>query len=398
MALDGVTELPLHEGHVPEYLLKRMRVLGSLIAKHIVEAWGPGELLRRLSDPLWFQAYSNIMGMDWDSSGSTTVVLYVLKSAFPPSRLRENELVVLGGKGSDAKNLPREAELLARDFDVSRVVGVSRVSAKVDSVALQDGYSLYIHGLLVSESGLLVIQQGMNVFERIARRYHIHVKDMSELNCEKNPHSGVASLKVAPALNLVDTRSKESRRAVVEIVESTPVDSLVREVLEVNRALKGLPPLLLYAKNAPDAREQRLLREKVVKCPRFYRPIADVKRVAMVAEVIKREAPRSFRDLLLVRGLGPETMRAIALVADLIYGYEPSFKDPTTHLLDPFLYAYAHGGKDGVPYRVRVKEMDKTIEFFAKVIDEVRAGNREKEALLRNLSKFISRIKRFYGL
>ena len=397
MEYSGIAELPLHNGHVPDYLLRRMKALGALIAKYIVEAYSPEELLKRLSDPLWFQAFNNVIGMDWDSSGSTTVVLYVLKSTFPPVTARESEIVVLGGKGNDAKNLPREASLLPGDFNPGLVVETSRLAAKVDSVAIQDDYTLYIHGVLVSRGGgLLVVQQGMNTSTRVARRYHIYVDDHAVIDCERDPHSGVASMRVSPALNLVEAESRDSRRAIVEIVVSTPVGSLVRDLYAVNRVLKGLPDITGYASTRSFSTASSEIRDKVSKCPLFYKPITDAKRVAAVAEAIKKEAPQTFRELLLVRGLGPETLRAIALVADLIYGYEPSFKDPTTHPLDPFLYAYAHGGKDGVPYKVRARDVDKTIEFFTRVIDELRAGNREKEILLRNLSVFVQRVKRAY--
>jgi hypothetical protein len=392
----GFAELPLHDGRVPEYLLKRMRVLGSLIAKYIIEIYGPRELLLRLSDPFWFQAFNNIIGMDWDSSGSTTVTLYVLKSAFPPGSLLDRGVSVLGGKGSDARSVPEEARLLGDTVDPSRVVELSGLSARVDSVAIQDGYTLYIHGVLVSESGdVLVVQQGMNLSGKLARRYHIFVERSSTITCEQDPHSGVASMKTSPGLNLVDRESSSARRALVEIVESTPLESLVQHLHRVNRLVRGLPELTLFTtRTTAPATTSSELREKFLKCPRFYRPVTDIKRVERVAELIKRQAPLAFRDLILVEGLGPETLRALALIADLIYGYEPSFKDPTTHPIDPFLYAYAHGGKDGVPYKIRPRDIDKTLEFFTRVVDAVRAGDREKELLMRNLAKLTSRLKR----
>ncbi|MGC8983248.1 MAG: DUF763 domain-containing protein [Desulfurococcaceae archaeon] len=397
LSSNGFAELPLHEGEVPEWLMKRMKTLGSLIARFVVEEYGPGELVRRLSDPFWFQAFNNVIGMDWDSSGSTTVVLYVLKSAFPPSGFRDHGVAVLGGKGRDAREVPREAGLLSSALDPGELVKASRLAAKVDSVALQDGYSLYIHGVVVSASGeILVVQQGMNTRLKTARRYHLRVEERGARSLDRDPHSGVASQRIAPALNLVDGESGEARRAILDIVESTPVGSLTQQLYEVNRLLKRAPSLLAYATGAPKAPPSELA-EKVRKCPSFYRPVADVKRVESIAEEIKKQAPREFGELLLVQGLGPEAMRAIALVADLIYGYEPSFRDPTTLLVDPFLYAYAHGGKDGVPYRVRPKDMDKTIEFFARAVDEVRAGDWEKRLLLRNFSRFVRRVVASYG-
>ncbi len=390
----GIADLPLHEGHVPEYLLRRMKHLGSLIARYIVDVYGPSELLKRLSDPLWFQAFNNVIGMDWDSSGSTTIVHYVLKNTFPPSSLRDFGLAVLGGKGRDALGVKQEALLLNGVLDARSIIDTSRFSARLDSIALQDGYTLYIHGLYVSEKGgVLVVQQGMNVEERVARRYHIYMVKPGVFNVKSDPHSGVASHKVNPALNLLDEESDYTRRAIVEILESTPIGSLVEQVHVVNRLLKGLPSLEAYIHGGL-IQDKDTVRDRFAKCPIYYRPVRDVNRIEVVAERIKKLAPREFHELLLIPGLGPESLRAIALVADLIYGYTPSFKDPTTHPMDPFLYAYAHGGKDGVPYRVKPREIDKTIEFFAGVLNDLKTGSREKEILLRNLAKFVGRVKR----
>lgn len=401
LVIEGIAELPLHDGRVPEYLLKRMKALGSLIAKFIIEEYGPDELITRLADPFWFQAFNNVIGMDWDSSGATTVVLYVLKSAFPPSEARVNEVAVLGGKGSDARMVPSEAMLVGDIVDPGELVTTSRLAARVDSTALQDGYSLYIHGVVVSSSGrVLVVQQGMNVARRIARRYHVLVEKPGVFSVDRDPHSGVASQRVSPALNLVAEESSKARQAILEIASSTPTNSLLQDLYKVNRALKRVASLEAYASTLREQlvlEELRVPGEKLKKCPFFYRPVVDVKRVEAVAEAIKQAAPRSFSELLLVQGLGPEALRAIALVADLVYGYEPSFRDPTTHFLEPYLYAYAHGGKDGVPYRVKPRNMDKTIEFFAQVLSEIRAGSAEKRAMLQRLARFASKYKSLLG-
>ncbi|MEM4489961.1 MAG: DUF763 domain-containing protein [Desulfurococcaceae archaeon] len=394
MVIEGIADLPLHEGHVPDYLLRRMKMLGSLIAKYIVELYGPEELLRRFSNPLWFQAFNNVIGMDWDSSGSTTITLYVLKTVFQPEKFHEYNVAVIGGKGRDARNLQQEVVRLNKDIDTDKLIETSRLAAKIDSTGLQDGYTLYIHCLALTNSGkMLIIQQGMNLDLKIARRYHILVDGAQILSCEKDPHSGVASKAITSALNLVDEGSQNARRAILEIVESTPPDSLVQDLYHVNRILKNLPDIRVFSSNNLFESNQVELSKKIQNCPIYYKPVTNVKKVAQAAETIKRESPGNFKELLLIKGIGPETIRAIALIADLIYGYEPSLKDPTTYLFDPFLYAYAHGGKDGVPYRIKVHEIDKTIEFFTRLIDEVKTGNKEKEVMLRNLAKFVSRFK-----
>lgn len=395
VAIEGVAELPLHDGHVPRYLMERMKRLGSLIARFVVEEFGPEELVRRLADPLWFQAFNNVIGMDWDSSGSTTVVVYVLKSCFPPILMKEHDVAVLGGKGRDAIGLPSEAAYLEDFLNPSEVVLKSRYAAKVDSVALQDGYTLYIHSLVTASSGqTVVVQQGMNLESRTARRYHILMEPGDIRSLDKDPHSGVASVTTSPALNLVNAESRDARKAVLDIAVSTPVEALMQDIYRVNRILRKLPSLEEFTARSVHEFSQVVPSEKIGRCPRFYTPVTDFKRIEAVARAIKQATPREFPELLLIPGLGPETMRAIALVADLIYGYEPSFRDPTTHPLDPYLYAYAHGGKDGVPYKVKPREIDKTIEFFENVINSIKTGEYERKQLLENLSSFARRVYR----
>lgn len=373
MTTRGIADLPLHDGRVPYFLLERMKKLGGLIARYIVEVYGPRELLYRLSDPLWFQAFSNVIGMDWDSSGSTTIVLYVLNNTFPPGMLKDNEVAVLGGKGSDSRAVVSEVKAIGSIVDEERVVDASRMAAKIDGVALQDGYNLYIHGLIVDYDGkILVVQQGMNPSLKIARRYHLQPPESSSFTTNIEPHTGVASIRVEPSLNLADAESREARRAIIEIASSTPPGSLVRSLAEVNRRLRGEPSILAWTSSGglvSGVEERRL----ATLYPRYYRPVANLKLVERIAEELKIRGVLEFDELLRIPGVGAETVRALALIADLIYGYKPSLRDPTTLPLDPFLYAYAHGGKDGVPYPVRVENVDKTIEFFASALEEVKA-------------------------
>lgn len=390
MIIEGVAELPLHEGKVPAYLFERMLRLGSLIANYIIEVYGPEELLSRLADPVWFQGFNNVIGMDWNSSGSTTVVLYVLKRAFPHNNFNDTGLTVVGGKGKDAINTPREIEELRGDIDKELTIRASRLSAKIDSVALQDNYQLYIHGLILSAgSRLLIIQQGMNPSNKLARRYHLLINDPKSLTVEKDPHSAVASVSIAPALNLVDEGSLEARKAILDIVSSSSQESLYRDILVVNRALKGVKGLDDFLDKTAVTSTIKI--DKSL-CPLYYKPITDFKRVARIAAELKKEAPSNFDELLLKRDAGPETVRALALVSHLIYGYKPSFRDPTTHPIDPFIYAYAHGGKDRVPYKINVKRIEKTIEFFQDVLNNIKAGNKEKEAIAKNLANMVNRL------
>lgn len=391
MALEGIAELPLHEGRVPRYLFEKMLRLGSIIAKYIIETRGAEELLYRLSDPVWFQAFSNIIGMDWNSSGSTTVVLYVLKRVFPPSVLGDMGIAVLGGKGRDALNTLNELSTLRGDVDLVGLERASRLSAKIDTCALQDGHKLYIHSLLVSTGNkMLVIQQGMNIDRRAARRYHIFADRPRDITTEADPHSAIASQLIGPALNLLDQSSREARKSIVDIVNSTPSGALENDLARVQRALLGSSGL----KSSPD--DLRLIdkvRQEKFACPIFYRPLTDFREVARAARYLKTIAAENFDDLLLLRGIGPETFRALALVSYLIYDYRPSYRDPTTHIIDPFLFSYAHGGKDGVPYRIRVKQVMRTVAFFEDVLNGLKAGERDREIMVKNLSRAVERLR-----
>ncbi|ADV64622.1 protein of unknown function DUF763 [Desulfurococcus mucosus DSM 2162] len=394
----GVADLPLHNGHVPPYLFERMRVLGGLIARYIVEYYGPGELVRRLGDPFWFQAFNNVIGMDWDSSGSTTVVVYVLKNTFPPGSLRDNGIAVLGGKGRDSRAVAEEAKAISDVADYERIVGASRMAAKIDGVALQDGYSIYIHSLIVDSDGdMLVVQQGLNEDSGMARRYHLPVPKGSLPTTRVEPHSGVASMKIELSLNLANPGSREARRAILDIVSSTPPGSLLNSLGEANRILRGEPSILSWVTGGAQGDTWSRVRQLTEVCPRYYRPVANLRLVGKAASEIKKLGVREFDELIGLPGVGAETIRALALVADLIYGYRPSLRDPTTSIMDPFLYAYAHGGKDGVPYPVRVEHIDRTIEFFASMLDEVKVGARDREHMLRRLASFADRVKRAIG-
>jgi len=391
----GFAELPLHDGHVPPWLLNYMKKLGEAIVRHIVEVYGPGEVVRRLSDPFWFQAFNNVIGMDWDSSGSTTVVIYVLKSFANVDAFRDLGFAVLGGKGDDSRMVPEELKLLKGAVDSERFEVASRLSAKIDGVALQDGYRLYIHSLIISEGGeWTVVQQGMNADAKLARRYHIYGNDVP-LQVEEDPHSGVASARIESALNLVDRESSGARKAIMDLVFSTSLGRIVEYVAEVNRILKGVRSLAEFSKNLGtgpvfDWRKIAVFKDT---CPRFYRPVTNVEIVRRAAERIRDEAPKSFSELLLVEGLGPESLRALALVADIIYGETPSFRDPTTHAIDPALYAYAHGGKDGFPYPVSPDLLKKTLEFLVKALEDMRVGEESMRVkALRRLALFAKKI------
>jgi hypothetical protein len=380
VAVEGITDLPLHSGAVPEWLYRYMERLGRAILRVLVEEFGASEVVRRFSDPLWFQAFNNVIGMDWDSSGSTTVVLRVLKNV---SWSEDLGFLVIGGKGAESRKIPEEGPVAAKRLGLGEDWGreiqrISYIGAKVDGVLLQDGHSIYIHGVIVSSDGSwTIIQQGMNIDRGYARRYHI--SNASFKNLPLDPHTGVASNSILKPLNLVDSDSMETIKAIEDLV-SQDVSKIIRDIALVDACIRGRKTLI-----GDPCRGVK--REFSVG---YYKPVKIDRLLINTMNRIQLEGAKRIIDLLGIRGLGPETMRALTLVADLIYGYTPSNRDVVSHPIDPFKYSYAHGGKDGVPYRVRRDLIERTIITLEEAVERAKLGDREKIESLKRISRFAS--------
>ncbi len=394
MYIKGSAELPLHEGHVPPELLYHMKRLGKAIALYIIDVFGPNELVERLSNPLWFQAFSNVIGMDWDSSGSTTVVLYVLKDFANVYTFNDLGITILGGKGLDSRYIADELAILDRSgngsIDINTVRYVSILSAKVDSIALQDGYPLYIHSLILSQNGLwTVVQQGMNIAMRMARRYHIH----NMITVEKDPHSGIACNSIGKAINLIDHSSKGIRKSIVDLINSTPPSILIRNIADINRILKNNLSLerWIVRSGIPYGLDIAVAKNiNPMENPLLYRPITNINRIEQSLRILASIKPQNFEELLVLKGVGAETLRALTLIANIIYGEKPSSRDPVTHPLDPFIYSYAHGGKDGIPYPIKLDVMKETIKFLEEALEEAKIDVKTKRRALERLHKLFS--------
>ncbi len=347
-----VIELPLHKGKAPRWLFYRMVKLGKAISEAIILEFGVEEFLKRLSDALWFQAFSCALGFDWHSSGTTTVTLGALKKAFEGSE----ELRVVGGKGM-AKKIPEEIEKVAKEFelDSNRLKLASKLSAKVDTAGLLDGFNLYHHAMIITSEGKwLVIQQGM--LNEWARRYHIHMPK----SFVSEPHSSIISEKSGrDVINLV-AKEKEAKKAVVDLVNEAP--SLRAYFTAQSSLLDFSRPVRL-----PKA---------------HYFNTRVYERVLQAYE----QSPSNFEELLLTN-LGPKSMRALALLAELIYDVELPRKDPVK-------YSFVHGGKDGVPYPVDRKTYDKSIQILLTAVEEAKIGKREKLKALKRLSPYLAKNER----
>lgn len=372
--LIGIADLPLHKGKVPSWMLKLMEKMSKVLLEAIIEIYGPEGVIKGLSDPLWFQAFNNIIGMDWDSSGSTTVLTGILKSI--TWRNPELGIIVLGGKGKNARKIPEETEKISKIIDVDRdkIIKFSKLAARVDSSLFQDGYELYHHSIIISEKGdMIIIQQGMNLANRMARRYHIDKFTVEE------PHSAVAGFPSTPLLNATVTESREARNTYVELISNEQPRKILDMLNEVNRIIKRIPSLDTFLGNS---REEINIFKKAKKA--YYIPIRPTPQLKKALENLSNFSPTNDIELALAPGLGPKVIRALALIADLILNVPTSTKDSVSHPLDPFAYAYAVGGKDRVPYPYNRKTVEKVILTLEEVVEYAKLGNKEKiKALLR---------------
>ena len=363
------SELILHGGKVPPHLLKRMKGIAKAIIDIMVIEFGPDLIVKRLADPLWFQAFNNVIGMDWDSSGSTTVVIGILKWL---TSEEDYGFYVVGGKGKQMLRVPDELEEVSKKINVDplELSKASKTSARLDSSLLQDGYDLYIHSMIISEKEWTVIQQGMNEKTSLARRYHVNRSNYPW----KEPHEGVIGKK-GEALDLSSPISYENVKIAVDVANERP-----------SKILRLLKAALMASKG------QRTLTGKPVlpKAPRFYlavRPSPQLERALMKLYEFKPKRPE---DFLVAPGAGPKVMRALALISHLVYSAEPSFEDPA--VLDPFAYAYAVGGKDGIPYPYDKRTADEVINILRNIIEEARLGQKEKLIALKGLARLVERL------
>ena len=349
----GIANMPLHYGKVPMWLFGRMCQLAREITIVTVSELGPEEMLRRLSAPYWFQALGCALGYDWHSSGVTTTVCGALKEGIRGLE-KELGLFIAGGKGKASRKTPAEIENSGHLLKVnpSPMVYASRMSAKVDSSALQDGYQLYHHVFFFTRYGFwAVVQQGMNEKNRYARRYHWLGEKVADFACE--PESAICSQARGEALNLVASESTEARDVIAHIAAEEKPDKIVGQL----NKLKTL--------NLPR---------------RHYISLEDIHpdRLGKIFLSAYERKPQDFKSLLALEGIGPKTLRALSLISELVYDTPVSVRDPAS-------YSFAHGGKDGYPYPVDRETYDSSIDFLAKAVGKAKIGDREKLEAFRRL-------------
>lgn len=379
----GSADLPLHGGRVPAWLAERMARLGAVIAEAIAHHYGRAELLRRLAHPFWFQAFGAVMGMDWHSSGITTSVIGALKRGLGPLE-GELGLHVCGGRGRHSRKTPEELTRLGErlGFDGAGLARASRLIAKVDSAAVQDGFGLYLHGFIVGDDGQwVVVQQGMNERRRTARRYHWLSEGLASF--VEAPHSAIEGESQGEIVNLTDRRAEASRQGQLALLAELGPDGIVREAADAARARRAqvapLPAPVSGPTPANDPGPQPLLPHLVMPAHHDVRP-EDVmlRRLHGALAAAAERGPQDFAELLLTPGVGMRTVEALALVAEVVHGAPCRFADPAR-------FAMAHGGKDGHPFPVPLRVYDQTIAVLKVAVDKAKLGNDERLAAIKRL-------------
>ncbi len=351
----GYSQLPLHGGKAPRWLFQRMTRLAREIMCHLVAEYGAQGALQRLSDPFWFQAFGSVLGFDWHSSGLTTTSCGAVKEGI---KGLEHELgfYAAGGKGKVSRQTPEEIKRTCdkTGYDADVLVTASRLSAKVDSSAVQDGYQIYHHAFFFTKNGhWCVVQQGMNEDNGMARRYHWLGNESTDFVNE--PHSAVCCDQRGQALNFVARESHISRERVTQLASQ------------------------------PDREAEHLLlkRPELMMPRRHWVRSEDINPKYMHKILLKTyaQAPQDFTQLLGIQGVGPKTLRALALTAELIYGTKTSVRDPAR-------FSFAHGGKDGTPYPVDKENYDKTIDVLHCALNRANIDHSEKRDALKRLGRF----------
>ncbi len=360
-------DLPLHGGNCPRWLYPRMEKLAEQIFLILDMEYKDKQILERLSDPLWFQALACTLGFDWHSSGTTTTTTAAVKQAL--SRINIG-IYGAGGKGKTSRKTLEDIKTNAEKINLSekqtqKMLKYSRLSAKVDTSALQDGFSLYHHTFFFSKSNWTVIQQGMQENNSYARRYHWNDTE----NFLSEPHKAVCCDQITKPLNMVAKEAEEARKASIDVAEEFNHYFYSTK----NEKQKNQTTLFDFNQN-----------NKIIKFkPQHFPKIPLSHQNLATLKEISEYKPESYEELLLFKGAGPKIIRSLALVSELAFGTELSWKDPVK-------FSFAHGGKDGWPYKIDTKHFDNSIETLAQAVKSARVKDKDKFFALKRLRKFAS--------
>jgi len=386
----GIATFTLDEGKCPKWLFERMVKLGREMVEILVAELGPNEFIRRISDPVWFQSLGTVLAFDWNASGLTTILTAALKEAI---RGQEKGLgiFICGGKGKTSRKTPEEIKNWGEKLSlpggvVSNLTYNSKMAAKVDSALVQDGFQIYHHsfffsirrgsGQAASPGSWAVVQQGMNTEAGTARRYHWFSENIKDLVCE--PHSGIISEAAAPTLNMVAKTSSEARLASIALVDSG-YKALMKDIEILRRyssrfvrsaTLKNKQGRLFTFLNLADAE----FRHHPVESEDF----AKSRYLEKILAKVTAQKPQNYEQFIATEGVGPKTVRALALVGEVIYGAKPSYEDPAR-------YSFAFGGKDATPYPIDRVTYDRAIGILKQAVHKLRIAPYEKRRIFNSL-------------
>lgn len=369
----GIATFTLDYGKCPRWLFERMVRLGREMITILVSEYGPDEFVRRIADPVWFQSLGTVLAFDWNASGLTTILTAALKEAIKGQQ-KKLGIFICGGKGKTSRKTPDEIETWGNILslpkpNINNLVYNSKMAAKVDSSLIQDGFQIYHHSFFFSRSGVwAVVQQGMNIQNQTARRYHWFSEKITDLVCE--PHSGITSQVKVPTLDLTAKKSKKNQQISTQLVQGN-YTGLMKDIQILRRHFSKLSQMISLKVGQQNLTFLNLENREFMWHPIVFENFFKSKYLEKILWRINQIRPKNYENLLAQEGVGPKTIRALSLVAEVIYGADPSYKDPAR-------YAFAHGGKDGTPYFVDRKTYDQTIIFFQNIINKMKVPYSEK--------------------
>jgi len=386
----GIATFTLDYGKCPKWLFERMVKLGREMARLIVAEYGPDEFVKRIADPVWFQALGTVLAFDWNASGLTTILTAALKEAI---RGEEQDLgiYICGGKGKTSLKTPEQISLLGAraglpQEKINSLEYNSKMAAKVDSSLVQDGFQIYHHCFFFSRNGVwAVVQQGMNEKNVTARRYHWYSDEIKSLVIE--PHKGIISDGQGLGLNMTAKESENTQKISTELVQGN-YSTLLRDFKLLKKYSTPQSDVISFVKTQPLSKRRLSLRQEFVDLKLYDR---DFKVLPVIAEDFTKSKylqkilyevseikPKNYEELVSLKGVGPKTIRALALTAEVIYGAKPSYEDPAR-------YSFAHGGKDAIPYPVDRSTYDQTIRTLRELVNKMKLGYSEKNKIMERL-------------
>jgi len=347
----------------------------------IIEEYGPDEFIRRIADPVWFQSLGTVLAFDWNASGLTTILTAALKEAIRGNE-RNYGIFICGGKGKTSRKTPDEIKnwgniLSLATPKVDNLVYNSKMAAKVDSALVQDGFQIYHHSFFFSRGGTWsVVQQGMNTGNQTARRYHWYSNKITDLVCE--PHSGIISQVRVPVLDLTAKDSQKTRSISTELVQGS-YQGLMKDIQIIRKHSSNLSQMVSLASRGSTTTLLNLENTEFRRHPVLTEDFSKSAYLEKIFLKVCERKPESYEKLLSLEGVGPKTMRALALVSEVIYGAPASHEDPAR-------YSFAHGGKDATPYPVDLKTYDSTIQFFTRVVQKMKISYSERSSIMKRIS------------